>query len=104
MGKNDKAIEELMANVLTGWCSDDLHENCTGTLLGAPCSCQCHQPTTEMQEVGKLNFKGDVRHSQPAVELSPRYGMVQPSHSEYDEETNRTTIHYQALVEVQPDA
>ena len=54
-----------------------------------------------MKQVGKLNFKGDVRHSQPAVEMHPIHGLIKPSHSEYDEETDRTTIFYEA--EVQPD-
>jgi len=38
---------QILSNVLTGRCSDGLHEVCHGHLLGVPCCCDCHTTTEE---------------------------------------------------------
>lgn len=34
-------------DVLTGRCSDGLHDDCHGHLLGVPCCCDCHNDYRE---------------------------------------------------------
>ena len=40
-------LHSILSNVMTGRCSDGLHDDCHGHLLGVPCCCDCHTTTEE---------------------------------------------------------
>jgi len=40
-------LYSILSDVMTVRCSDGLHEDCHGHLLGVPCCCDCHTTIEE---------------------------------------------------------